>query len=107
MAAIQATQPLKLSGDPRRPQEVRNFVPPVIPEDTPGDFRLVGSMLFGLASMLTKVPWFGWVGILLNLNYFANMKSSEFDLKSCMSAVFFSISGLVGAYITNLRPLGT
>ena len=46
---------LQISGDPRRPQEVRNFVPPVVPEDAPGDFRLVGSMMFGLAAMLTKV----------------------------------------------------
>ena len=46
---------MQISGDPRRPQEVRNFVPPVVPEDAPGDFRLVGSMMFGLAAMLTKV----------------------------------------------------
>jgi hypothetical protein len=47
---------LQLSGDPRRPQDVQKYVPPVAAEDSPGDFRLVGSMLFGLAAMLTKVP---------------------------------------------------
>lgn len=106
MALALATQPMKISGDPRRPQDIRKFVEPVMPEDNPGDFRLIGAMMFGLAAMLTKIPWFGWLGILLNLNYFANMKSSEFDLKTTMSAVFFSISGLVGAYITNFKPPG-
>ena len=46
---------LQITGDPRRPQEIRRYVPPKPPEDQAGDFRLVGAMMFGLAAMLTKV----------------------------------------------------
>ena len=149
----------QISGDPRRPNDARPYVAPEFnKEENPGDFRLIGSMMFGLAAMLTKVrlmlkhvaaprvsvfaglsdaaswrdkysdicpnlhrspviaievadpapnffpsikrttslrshflfvqiPWFGWIGILLNLNYFANMNYAEFDLKATMSAV--------------------
>lgn len=46
---------VQISGDPRRPQEAQPYVPPLKDEEQPGDFRLIGAMMLGLAAMLTKV----------------------------------------------------
>lgn len=91
---------VKVSGDPRRPNETNAFkvLPPTAEDQTPGALLLL-SMGFGMAALLLKVKAAAWAGIVCIVMCVANINSADLDMKAIMSAGSFAILGLASSYL--------
>ncbi|KAL3150070.1 hypothetical protein ABBQ38_013416 [Trebouxia sp. C0009 RCD-2024] len=79
---------VKVSGDPRRPNECHKFkqLPPAAEDQIPAALLLF-SVGFGMASLFLKIRAFGWAGLLCALVSLANINSADMDAKAYMSSV--------------------
>lgn len=86
---------IKVSGDPRRPNECHKFkqLPPAAEDQTPAAL-LIFSTCFGLASLLLKIKAFGWAGMVCVLVSLANVNSADMEAKSYLSSFGFSLFGI-------------
>jgi len=93
---------VKVSGDPRRPQEAVDFVAPKAAQDdeSMGDIIFIVAMLAGVAGITLRIKLAAWTGMILCLSGIANMSSSQSDMKNMTMAIAFCGFGLVGSYMT-------
>ncbi|KAA6424953.1 MAG: hypothetical protein FRX49_05127 [Trebouxia sp. A1-2] len=91
---------IKVSGDPRRPNETHAFkmLPPTAEDQTPGALLLL-AIGFGMAALLLKVKACAWAGVVCVVMCVANINSADLDVKSIMSAGSFAILGLASSYM--------
>lgn len=90
---------VKVSGDPRRPNECHKFkqLPPAAEDQIPAALLLF-SVGFGMASLFLKIRAFGWAGLLCALVSLANINSADMDAKAYMSSVSICVFGLFASY---------
>ncbi|EFN59709.1 hypothetical protein CHLNCDRAFT_133268 [Chlorella variabilis] len=95
---------LKVSGDPRRPAEIRKYQRPKVNlDEQPPDMFLLMALALGLVSLVFKAKMPAWGSLLLCLCAVANGKAGHSDFKQYVSSLTFSIFGLVSSYIVPMR----
>ena len=97
----------QVSGDPRRPAEVRKYNRPKVNlEEQPPDMFLLMALALGLVSLVFKAKLPAWGSLQLSLCAIANTKSGHSDLKQVITSLTFAVFGLVSAYMVPLRQRG-
>ncbi|CAI7778908.1 unnamed protein product [Closterium sp. NIES-53] len=87
------------SGDPRRPDAVKKYVPPVVnAEDLPIDMASMMAIFFGIAGVMMRQKLACWLALLCAAQALANMKYVEHDLKQIITALSFAVMGIVTNY---------
>mmetsp|Transcript_10124 Transcript_10124/g.30312 ORF Transcript_10124/g.30312 Transcript_10124/m.30312 type:complete len:107 (-) Transcript_10124:2423-2743(-) len=95
---------LKVSGDPRRPSEVRPFVKPKKASEPSGDLLLIGALILGMVGLLLKYHACAWVSMLLTIASIANARSAEIDIKQVVSTICFALFGIVSSFLNAAPP---
>ncbi|GMH41622.1 hypothetical protein BSKO_09532 [Bryopsis sp. KO-2023] len=87
-------------GDPRRPNEVRKYIRPVVNMDTqPPDSMLFGALFCGMIALILKIKLAAWASLFFCISALANMKSEQMDFKQIVSSLTFAVMGLVASYL--------
>lgn len=91
---------VKVSGDPRRPNEVNKYKPPASKaEDATGGILLLLGMGLGFAGFLFKIKACAWGSLLCCIANVANVSSADMDTKQIVSTAVFSVFALTSAYL--------
>mmetsp|Transcript_2930 Transcript_2930/g.7103 ORF Transcript_2930/g.7103 Transcript_2930/m.7103 type:complete len:110 (-) Transcript_2930:199-528(-) len=89
-----------MHGDPRRPGDAKPYTRAVLrEEDMDADWRAILSLVCGLAGLFTKNPYFCWTALFASIAGMATMKHPEQNMRQAVTALTFSLSGLLGAYM--------
>ncbi|CAL8470191.1 g9733 [Coccomyxa elongata] len=91
-----AVAPQKISGDPRRPGEVKKYK--LAPKPSSADIFTVIASLMGVASILLKIKAAAWVALLCCLTSVANMKSGDLAGKHILTSIMFALFCLFTIY---------
>ena len=87
-------------GDPRSPEAIRPYKRPQIKEeDQDPDLRALASLGLGMAGLFTKNSYFSWGALFFSVSAMCCMIHPEVNMKQAMTALMFSLSGLVSSYI--------
>lgn len=93
---------VKVSGDPRRPNEVHKYKRRKV-EDNPPDVFLLIALALGMIATLMKMKIFGWASLLCCIVAVANAKAGTGgDFKQFFSSIIFAMFGLVSAYLQQI-----
>mmetsp|Transcript_39551 Transcript_39551/g.87988 ORF Transcript_39551/g.87988 Transcript_39551/m.87988 type:complete len:130 (+) Transcript_39551:131-520(+) len=88
------------AGDPKRPNEVKRYVPPKYDPEANPDVMLIGATMLGMFGLWFKVRMASWGALIMVLSSVLNMKSGQYDMKQLVMTSTFAIMGLAAAYIT-------
>lgn len=89
---------LKVSGDPRRPAEVKPYVQPPIPDPT-GDVTMLGGLALGAIGLFFKSKLSAWSALLVCLSAAANAKTGQADVKGMVTGFSFAIMSIFLTYL--------
>jgi len=89
---------VKVSGDPRRPNEINKYKPARAGEDATGGIMLLLGMGLGFAGFLFKIKACAWGALLCCIANAANVSSADMDMKQIISTAVFSLFALTSAY---------
>lgn len=92
---------VKVTGDPRRPQEAVDYELPKAQADDDAihDLIFIAAMLLGVTGLLLKMKAAAYCGLVLVFSGYANISTNQKDLKNMSMAFAFCMFGLAGAYM--------
>lgn len=73
-------------------------------EDNASEVTNVIAMMLSMVSILMKIKWLAWVGILVASVSYVNAHSSQ-DGQQLLSSFMLAISSLVMCYLTSPAPI--
>uniref|UniRef100_A0A8D8MHY8 Protein Asterix n=1 Tax=Cacopsylla melanoneura TaxID=428564 RepID=A0A8D8MHY8_9HEMI len=96
---------LNHSSDPRRPDRVHRYKPPVEnTEDITPDLMNILGMIFSMCGLMMRLKWCAWAALYCACISFANSRVND-DGKQLLSSFMLSISAVVMSYLQNPHPM--